>query len=146
MKQVEYNEFNLLDFIAGLIVGEGSFYWTKNKTTGEKTPAFSLRMHVRDKELVEMVRYTLTYKEKVYEYQHAGRHYVMLIVRNPGDLKNKVIPLIYPRLLGYKKQQFVEWFKQFSDIDVPENYRFIFNVFKRKFPQLYTSEGLQIEK
>ena len=125
------------DFIAGLIVGEGSFYWTKRGDSGRKIPAFSLRMHVRDKELVTAVRDNLAPTEKIYEYKHNGRHYVMLIVRNPGDIKNKIIPILYPRLCGYKKKQFIEWFHGFRDEDTAESHRFIFNIFKKQFPELY---------
>ncbi len=137
MKHHQIYYENLINFIAGLIVGEGSFYWTKNKQGALKTPAFSLRMHIRDKELVTMVRDVLAPHERVYEYQHAGRHYVYLIIRNKADLKNSVIPLLYPKLRGYKREQFVKWFKTFGDNDTAESHRFIFNVFKKQFPELY---------
>ncbi len=88
-----------------------------------------------------MVRNTLAPREKVHEYNHNGRHYVFLLVRYPGDLKDKVIPMMYPRLQGYKKEQFVRWFKQFGDEDAAESHRFIFNVFKRRFPDLYTENN-----
>lgn len=123
-----------LDFIAGLIVGEGTFYWTK--APQGKIPAFALRMHIRDKELVVAVRDSLGLKERIYEYTHNNRHYVFLLVRNIGSLKNVVIPLIYPRLAGYKKQQFIEWFDKFYDSDVAEGYKFFPNALRRQFPEL----------
>ncbi len=54
------------DFIAGLIVGEGTFYWTKNGS--HKIPVFALRMHIRDFDLILNFKYSLGVKEKVYEY------------------------------------------------------------------------------
>ena len=126
-----------LEFIAGLIVGEGTFYWTKSRGSQWKTPSFALRMHVRDRELVTMVRDSLGLTEKVHEYKHSGRHYVHLFIRHPGDLKNKLIPFIYPLLQGYKLEQFIHWFHQFTDEDTAENYKFIFQVFKKQFPELY---------
>jgi len=77
-----------LDFIAGLIVGEGTFYWTKI-AYGYKRPVFALRMHVRDFDLVANVRDSLgVTREKVYEYTHNNRHYAFLIVRDIDDIKD----------------------------------------------------------
>ena len=124
-----------LDFIAGLIVGEGTFYWTK--APQGKIPVFALRMHVRDKELVTMVRDSLGLKtEKIYEYTHNNRHYAFLIVRNIGSLKNIVIPLIYPRLAGYKRVQFLEWFKGFYSSDISNGFSFFPNALRRQFSEL----------
>lgn len=130
-----HNKKLSLEFIAGLVVGEGTFYWTKNKN-GLKTPAFALRMHVRDLELVTDVRDSLKLSSRVYEYTHDNRHYVYLLVRNPWELK-AIIRALYPRLYGYKKEQFVYWFHRFGDEDVSPNYRFLFSIFKKEFPDLY---------
>lgn len=129
-----------LDFIAGLIVGEGTFYWTR--TPEGKLPAFGLRMHVRDKWLVTAVRDTLGLKHRVYEYAHNKRHYVFLLVREIGPLKNTVIPLIYPRLLGYKRLQFLEWFKNFHESDIAEWFQFFPNALRRQFPKLCSEQML----
>jgi len=123
-----------LDFIAGLVVGEGTFYWTK--THLGRIPVFALRFHVRDRELLTAVKDSLGLKEKIYEYTHNHRHYVFLIVRNIGSLKNIIIPLIYPRLAGYKKQQFQEWFKGFYDPECRDGFRFFPNALRRRFPEL----------
>ena len=124
-----------LDFIAGLIVGEGTFYWTRSPRG--KIPAFALRMHVRDKELVTAVRDSLGLKrERIYEYTHNNRHYAFLIVRNIGSLKNAIIPLVYPRLQGYKLEQFRVWFDGFYNPDIAEGYAFFPNAFRLRFPEL----------
>ena len=120
------------DFIAGLIVGEGTFYWTKNGS--KKTPAFALRMHIRDFDLIVNIKYSLGIKEKVYEYYHNDRHYAFLIVRNFESIRT-IINDIYPRLSGYKKLQFIEWFKGFKDENAEERYQVIYNIFKSKFPE-----------
>lgn len=123
-----------LDFIAGLIVGEGTFYWTK--VGYGKIPAFALRMHIRDKALVEAVRSSLGLKGKVREYIHGGRHYVFLAVREIGPLKNIIIPTLYPRLFGYKKLQFLHWFRGFFEPDAAEGFKFFPNALRSRFPEL----------
>ena len=123
-----------LDFIAGLIVGEGTFYWTR--APQGKIPAFALRMHVRDKELVTAVRDVLGLRNRVYEYTHNGRHYAFLLVREIGSLKNTIIPLLYPRLVGYKRVQFLEWFRGFFEPDAVEWFQFFPNALRCQFPEL----------
>src|SRR3989338_7328460 len=125
------------DFIAGLVVGEGTFYWTKS-VDNKKIPVFALRMHVRDFDLLINVKYSLDLKEKVYEYTHNSRHYAFLIIRNFESMK-KVIEEMYPRLTGYKKIQFVEWFNCFEDKHLDERYKTIYRIFKFKFPELYAT-------
>ena len=126
-----------LDFIAVLIVGEGTCYWTKI-AYGYKRPVFALRMHVRDFDLVANVRDSLgVTREKVYEYTHNNRHYAFLIVRDIDDIKDIIIPSLWPRLTGYKKEQFKEWFHIFGSADAHPQFRFIYDVFKTKFPELY---------
>ncbi|MBI3627571.1 MAG: hypothetical protein HY220_02385 [Candidatus Sungbacteria bacterium] len=126
-----------LDFVAGLVVGEGTFYWTM-AGDGYKRPVFCLKMPIRDYNLVMDVRDSLGLtSEKVYEYHHGGRHYAMLIVRNIGSLKNIVIPLLWPKLSGYKKRQFQWWFKQFKSSATNPSYRFFHDAFRLKFPDLY---------
>ena len=100
------------DYIRGLIEGEGHFGADKRKN-GEKVPEFVLKMHVRDKELIEAVRDYLLLNNRVYEYNHQGRHFAMLIIRDIPTLKNKIVPLFKRKLLGFKGTQFEWWLKQF---------------------------------
>ncbi len=133
MEELKGSRLNL-DFVAGLIVGEGSFYWTR--VSYGKIPAFALRMHVRDKALVEAVRNSLGLKAKVREYIHDNRHYVSLAVREIGPLKNIIIPTLYPRLFGYKKLQFLQWFMGFFAADAAEGFKFFPNALRLRFPEL----------
>jgi hypothetical protein len=128
------------DFIAGLIVGEGTFYWTKSGSG--RVPAFAIRLHVRDKELITAVRDSLGLRERIYEYTHNNRHYVMLIVRNIGSLKNVIIPIIYPRLAGYKRLQFLRWFREFFSPDIAPAFAFFPNALRHRFPELCQIENL----
>jgi len=68
-----------LDFIAGLICGKGPFMWIKQNNT--EIPVFQLKMHYKDKNLIEMVRDSLDLSETVHEYTHQNRHYALLLVR-----------------------------------------------------------------
>ncbi|MFH2136536.1 MAG: LAGLIDADG family homing endonuclease [Patescibacteria group bacterium] len=93
-----------LDFIAGLIAGEGSFMWIKQNN--QEVPVFQLKMHASDKELVEMVRDGLNLNETIHIYNHQNRHYVLLLVRKRKTINEKIIPLLDGRLFGMKKNQF----------------------------------------
>lgn len=112
-----------LDFIAGLIAGEGSFMWIKQNS--REIPVFQLKMHVRDKELLEMVRDGLDLSESIHEYLHQNRHYAMLLVRKRKSITEKIIPLLSGRLFGFKKIQFEEWGKKFLEEQEKWLYKYI---------------------
>ena len=105
------------EYILGLIEGEGSF--TNDRSSDGKTrPMFSLKMHVRDKDLVNSVMETMglytEHNHKVYEYKHSGRHYVFMVIRDLYCLKNKIVPFFKGNLFGYKGKEFEYWLKKFS--------------------------------
>lgn len=122
------------DFIAGLIVGEGTFYWTKYGK--HKIPVFALRFHIRDFDLLVNVKYSLGITENIYEYTHNRRHSAFLIIRNFHGLI-KIIESIYPKLTGHKKIQFINWFSMFKDNELEPRYQTIYHIFREKFPELY---------
>ena len=83
-----------LDFIAGLIAGEGYFGWVNYNKTNQKVAVFQLRMHYNDKNLVFAVKNTLGLKESVYEYNYQDkknpllwRHSVLLLVSRREVIK-----------------------------------------------------------
>lgn len=100
------------DYIRGLIEGEGCFGNMRNPR-GEQIPAFMLKMHVRDKEMIEAIRDYLKLPDRVYEYLHQGRHFALLQVRDIGSLKNVIIPLFRGKLLGHKGTQMEAWLKKY---------------------------------
>lgn len=103
------------DYIRGLVEGEGHFGLQKN---GEYAiPCFVLKMHVRDKELIEAIRDYLGIHNKVYEYRNQGRHFAMFTVRDIVTLKTKIVPLLKGKLLGFKGTQFDWWLKKFPYLD-----------------------------
>lgn len=108
----KYEHTLSLDFIAGLIAGEGSFMWIKQNS--QEVPVFQLKMHALDKELVEMVRDGLGLDEEIHEYNHQNRHYALLLVRRRKTITEKIIPLLDGRLFGMKKIQFEDWKKKFE--------------------------------
>src|SRR3989344_8938438 len=101
------------DYIRGLIEGEGCFGNMRDSRDGNRIPAFILKMHVRDKELIEAIRDHLGLPDRVYEYRHADRHFALLQVRDTGSLKNKIIQFFQNKLLGYKGTQFHAWLKEY---------------------------------
>lgn len=130
------------EYIRGLVAGEGSFSFCsvgwKGDINKRKLPAFILAMSRQDKELIEAVRNTLGLRNKVYEYKprksrdNCNRQGMcILIVRDMGQLKNKIVPLFYKKLRGYKAKQFDEWLKKIGDDpQVPEPYKFIYKLYK----------------
>ncbi len=100
------------EYIRGLIEGEGHF-GADTRSSGEKVPSFVLKMHARDKELIEGIRNYLQIHNRVYEYTHQDRHYAMLIIRDLTTLKNRIVPLFKGKLLGFKGTQFEWWLKTF---------------------------------
>ena len=100
------------EYIRGLFEGEGTFTNDKRRD-GLRVPQVALRMHYRDKELIEGIRDYLGITHKVYVYTHNGRHQAMLIIRDIATIKNVIVPLFKNNLLGNKGVQFEEWLKMF---------------------------------
>ncbi len=103
-----------LDYIAGLIDGEGCFSWTFQNHK-DWVPIFSIKMHIRDKELLQNIAFSLRLDNTIHEYTHQNRHYAQLIVRDRESLLFKIVPAVYRRLHGYKKIQLEHWLKEFFD-------------------------------
>jgi len=129
------------DYIRGLVDGEGTFtFSSNNKRQRTKIPAFSIKMHARDKELLVKVRNAMNLKNNIYEYNYQGKDgskrgpQAMLIVREFGQLKNIVVPFFYKKLIGNKGKQFEEWIEKIgTDPDVPKSYKFIYRIYKLGF-------------
>ena len=100
------------EYIRGLFEGEGTFS-NDRRGNGERIPCVTLKMHYRDKELIEGIRDYFELRNKVYEYTHGGRHYAMLIIRDIPTLKNTVVPFFKNQLLGHKGVQFEAWLRMF---------------------------------
>lgn len=100
------------EYIRGLFEGEGSFT-NDRRRDGTRTPAVALRMHYRDKELLEGIRDYFGIQNRVYEYTYNGRHQAMLIIREMPTLKNIIVPFFKNQLLGNKGMQFELWLKTF---------------------------------
>ncbi|MBU4369549.1 LAGLIDADG family homing endonuclease [Patescibacteria group bacterium] len=121
-----------LDFIAGLIAGEGYFGWVSHNKGKQKIAVFQLQMHSNDINLVFAVKNTLGLKEPVYEYNHQDkknkslwRHYVKLIVRRREVIKKIIIPAFDNRLYGLKEKQFNQWKKEFSEQEKKWRYHYV---------------------
>ena len=100
-----------LDFIAGLITGNGSFLWIIQNTTQE-IPVFQLKMPIEDLYILEAIKAKLNLKEKIHSYSHQDRHYAILLIRKRSTIENKLIPALEERLWGTKKQHFDAWKKK----------------------------------
>jgi len=117
------------DYIRGLVEGGGSFTFstTRKRVDGTryKLPAFVISLHIRDKNLLQMIRDKLGLKSKIYykvpgvNIQNAktGAKYLsarqaILIVRDFKQLKDIIIPFFYKKLKGYKGRQFMEWLEK----------------------------------
>ena len=128
------------EYIRGLIDGEGCFTFC-SVPSKERLPTFVLGMSNRDKKLIEKVRDKLGLKSEINCYKPRMRKdgynrmgMCTLMVRDVGQLKNKIVPLFYKNLVGYKADQFEEWIEKIeSDPLVPERYKFIHKIYKAGF-------------
>ena len=99
-----------LDYLAGLITVGGSFMWLKNGN--RNMPAFQMKMQASEKPIFILIKERLGLKERIYEYTHQNRHYVLLVIRRRSILENIIIPALEFRLFGPKKEQFEAWKKK----------------------------------
>jgi len=126
------------DYIRGLVEGEGSFTFSGNRRSDGtliRVPSFQIKMHVRDKALLEGIRDHLGLKNRVYVYDHQRNDgykrapNAMLIVREIGNLKNIIIPFFYNKLASHKAVQFNEWLENIrNDPTVPESYDILYRL------------------
>ena len=128
------------EYIRGLVEGEGTFTFSPNKLNRTIIPAFAIRMHERDRALLELVRDKLKLKNKVYEYNYQGKDgskrgkTATLIVREVGSLKNVIVPLFYKKLVGNKALSFEKWMDIIGmDQKVTKSYKFIYFLYKSGF-------------
>jgi hypothetical protein len=121
------------NFVIGLVVGEGCFAYDRRKQKDGSiryVPNFTLRMHVRDIDLVRAIRNYLDVDQRVYEYIHNNRHYGMFNIRNIGDIKNIIVPFFYKNLKGHKAKQFEAWLERMGREDTAERYKLVFRLYK----------------
>jgi len=128
------------DYIRGLVEGEGSFTFSKNKRhdgTSIRVPSFQIKMHIRDKALLEGMRDHLGLGNQIYIYNYQGKDgskrapTATLIVRDFGSLKNIIIPFFYNKLASNKAVQFKEWLNKIAeDPLVPESYHLLYRLHK----------------
>lgn len=128
------------EYIRGLIEGEGTFTFSPNKRNNTLTPTFAIRMHIRDKELLEKVRDKLKLKNKIYQYNYQGKDGSnrgptgILIVREIVNLKNVIVPLCNKKLIGNKAKSFEGWMEKIEkDERVGKAYKFINKLYKSGF-------------
>lgn len=128
------------EYIRGLTEGEGTFTFSTNRKFGIKVPAFAIKMHARDKKLLEGVRDKLGLTNRIYQYDHQRNDghkrdpQAMLIVREFGQLKNIIVPFFYKKLYGNKAAQFQAWLERIgSDPEVSDHFKFIYRIYKSGF-------------
>lgn len=138
------------DYIAGLVEGEGSFSFCtvqrwKQTVDGRvvriRVPAFQIKMHERDQDLIRLMRKSLGLNDTVYNYpppsiNKFSKPYkvggsLMLIVRNTASLKNVIIPCLYFRLHGYKKVQFFEWLEKMGHEEISNDSQYLHRFYKK---------------
>jgi len=136
------------EYIRGLVEGEGSFTFstTRKRVDGTryKLPAFVISLHIRDKNLLEMVRDKLGLKSKIYcraprvmiQNAKTGAKYlserqVILVVRDFQQLKDIIIPFFYKKLKGHKGEQFTEWLEKIgNDPGVSDRFKSLYRLYR----------------
>lgn len=134
------------DYVRGLVEGEGCFTFcliNKDKSGNykQKIPTFSLQMTDRDSDLINSVRDKIGLKNTVYEYKPRIRSdgykrmgMSVLVVRDFGQIKNIVVPLLYKKLIGSKAVQFEEWISIMeTDPLVSQKFKLIGKLYRNGF-------------
>lgn len=131
------------DYIRGLIEGEGCFTFcnAKSGTKIWKIPTFAIGMANRDKNLLSMIVNKLdlhniihVYKPRIRKDGYKRQGTAILMVRDLGQLKNIIVPLLYKRLIGNKGIQFKNWIEKIDlDPDVPIGFNIISKLYKSGF-------------
>lgn len=144
------------DYIRGLVAGgSGTFTFTTTVSgyRQKRVPSFQLRMSVRNKGLIEKIKNYLGLRNNIYIYQYSGKDgyrrnpFAMLIVRDLGSLKNKIIPLFYDQLIGSRSRQFDEWLEKIgTDQEVAESYRILYRLHKSGYFRRELCRGGLFEK
>lgn len=126
-------------YIRGLVENSGNFTFLINKGNNQKIPCFSLKLNIKDKDLLIEIRNKLGLKNNVYEYKHPAKDstrqniQAIILVRDLGSIKNIIIPLFVGKLV-IKKNSFEKWvFGMGNDLLVPDSYRFIYKLYKAGF-------------
>ena len=138
------------EYIRGLTEGEGTFtFYTTSKliNLGQeekrlKRPAFAIKMHERDKSLLNSVADSLNLRGNIYHngpyrYDRYGSRnnaaQVSLIVRDVLELRNIIIPLFYKKLHGNKGKQFINWLEKMSGEEMTTESHYLHNLYKKGF-------------
>ena len=144
------------NYIRGLVQGTGTFTFTTSAKLGslklKRIPAFQLRMHASNQDLLKAMRDLLGLKNRIYVYRYnkdgANRKPIaLLIVREFSSLKNIIIPLFYDQLSGDRKKEFNEWLKRMStDPTVPKSYKLLYRLHQSGYFKRELCRGGSFEK
>jgi len=132
-----------LDYVRGLVESKGCFTFCTAKSGRKiwKIPTFAIGMADGDGNLLSAVVNKLGLHNIVYIYKprirkdgYKRRGAAILMVRDLGQLKNIIVPLLYKRLVGNKGIQFENWIRKIDlDPDVPEGFSIISKLYKSGF-------------
>jgi len=121
VSQSTKKEIPSLDYIAGIISGHGNFGWIKKNKTD--SPFFKIKMHASELPLLKLIRSKLGLSEKIYQYNHQGRKYILLTVHRKNTLHTVIIPALEFRLFGKKEKEFEKWKNRFYRLWLPKLYK-----------------------
>lgn len=144
LRESEFIHYRLSnDYIRGLTDGEGCFTFSTNnyRKSGEiikqKSPAFVIAMHVRDKWLIVETAEHLGIRDNVYIHKpylkdgHKRGYVVRFMVRSLDQIRDIIIPFFYKKLAGYKGEQFVKWIEDIgNDPMVAPRYKILYEMYK----------------
>ncbi len=56
------------------------------------------------------------------------------MVRDFGELRDKIIPFFYNKLIGYKSKQLIDWLEKIGhDPDIHPSYRVLYSLYKQGY-------------
>jgi len=123
-----------------LINNRGSFGFTSSGLYGNKTPAFQLKVELRDIDILEKIKAYLGLRNKIYKYHYPGKEkanrkpQALLIVRDFKQLKNAIIPFFHKNLMGDKEVRFIEWLEEIGKNPmISDRFKSLYRLYKSGF-------------
>jgi hypothetical protein len=136
------------EYIRGLTEGEGTFTFytvpqsiilSNGDKCRQKMPAFAIKMHERDWNLLDLVRLSLNLKGRIYHnrpyrYDRYGSRntsaQVTLLVRDVFELRDIIIPLFYSKLHGHKGKQFLQWLENMGGEEMTRHSQYLHRIYQ----------------
>lgn len=129
------------EYVCGFLDGRARFLFYNNKSGGKEVKIPTFLVSSEDRSMVILTKNLLFIRNRVYEHPskigrdgYLRRYLAEIIIRDVGQLKNKVVPFFYGTQSKIKRSELHDWIQKIgSDPMVPERYKIISKLYSRGF-------------